>query len=142
MQPLLLDLGLQIPVQLDLQLMRGKNCSQVIRTDCPSSTMYPRIIEWQTHQGWKRPTGSPSPTILSCIGLLKACAEAEAFCLHQIQLRKAQGADSPRMLSHPRDLESSWRGFRAEGKKAFQVGQGREGTGAAFPPPPPHARAF
>jgi len=46
MQPLLLDLGLQIPVQLDLQLMRGKNCSQVIRTDCPSSTMYPRIIEW------------------------------------------------------------------------------------------------
>lgn len=78
----------------------------------------------------------------SRIWLLKPCAEVVTFWC-QIQRQEGLGADSPCILSRLRDPESSWQGFRVEGKKMFQVGQGREGTGTVFPPPPPqHASVF
>lgn len=74
------------------------------------------------------PLPAPSPLcILPCTRLLKAHAAVEAFAGTKSSLRKVQRTDSPRMLSHPQDPESSWQGFRAEERKRFKWDWGGRG---------------
>lgn len=66
---------------------------------------------------------------VSCLapGCSKLTLQWRHFAGTKSSLRKVQRTDSPRMLSHPQDPESSWQGFRAEERKRFKWDWGGRG---------------